>query len=49
MKVELTLTKREAEAILRAHFSVGHGIRRSMALQLAEHKLRAAIIKADEA
>lgn len=43
MKVELSLTEREADAIRRAHLSVGHGVRRSQALRSAERKLQIAI------
>lgn len=46
MKVELSLTQREAEAVLRAELSVGHGVRRSQDLLSAEGKLRDAITKA---
>jgi hypothetical protein len=48
VKVELNLTKREAEAVLRAEFSAGFGVRRSQALRLAEFKLREAIIAAEK-
>jgi hypothetical protein len=44
MSINLNLTKREAEAVLRARLSVGHGVRRSKALEVAEFKLRQAII-----
>jgi hypothetical protein len=51
MRVELSLSKRQAEAVLRAELSVGYGVRRSFALQAAEFKLREAIaaaLRADE-
>jgi hypothetical protein len=47
VNIELTLTKREAAAIMRSKgFSNGYGIARSAALQAAEMKLRHAIINA---
>jgi hypothetical protein len=46
MRVELSLSKRQAEAILRAELSVGYGVRRPVALQAAEFKLREAIVAA---
>lgn len=46
MKVTLTLSKAEAEAVLRAELSAGTGVRRSQSLQLAEFKIRQAVIAA---
>lgn len=48
MRVGLNLTKREAEAVLRAELSIGYGVKRSLALQTAEFKLRQAIIAAQK-
>ena len=45
VEIRVKLSEREAEAVLRAEFSVGHGVRRSQALQLAEFKLHSAIIR----
>lgn len=46
VKVELSLSKREADAVLRAELSTGYGCVRSQALRAAEFKLREAIIAA---
>lgn len=46
MRVELRLSKREAQALLRAELSSGHGVRRSQDLQRAEFKIREAVIRA---
>ena len=48
MKLTLTLSKAEAEAVLRAQFSAGIGVRRSQSLQTAEFKIRQAIITAQK-
>ena len=47
MKLVLTLTQREAEAVMRAELSVGYGVRRSQALRSAEMKIRHAIVTAE--
>ena len=47
MKITLNLTRREAEAVMRAELSSGWGVRKSQALSLAEFKLREAIIAAE--
>ena len=50
MKVTLSLTKAEAEAVLRANFSVGMGVRRSRSLEAAEAKIHESVASAlDEA
>jgi hypothetical protein len=46
MNVDLQVSPKEAEAILRAELSVGYGVRRSLTLQAAEFKLRQALISA---
>ena len=48
MKVTLNLTKAEAEAVSRAYFTVGVGVRRSRALESAEAKLHAAVADAQQ-
>jgi len=46
MRLIVTFSKAEAEAVLRAELSAGHGIRRSRSLQTAESKIRHAIATA---
>jgi hypothetical protein len=46
VKIELRLSKREADALLRCEFSSGYGARRSQALQLAEFKVKDAVLRA---
>lgn len=41
--VEMHLTRREAEALLKAELSVGYGVRPPFVLQVAEMKLRSAL------
>jgi len=48
MKLTFTLSKSEAEAVLRAELSAGVGVRRSQSLQAAEFKIRQAIIAAQK-
>lgn len=48
MNVAVSLTAREADAVLRAALSMGYGVRRSQALQAAEFKIREAIIAAQQ-
>lgn len=43
MNVQVTLTRRQAEALLRAELSVGYGVRRSADLIAAEERLKAAV------
>ena len=43
MKINLSLTKREAEAVLRAELSVGHGVRQSTDLARAQFRLHEAV------
>lgn len=47
MEITLSLTRREAEAVLRAELSTGYGVRKSVALRSAEFKLREALITAE--
>jgi len=46
MRLELNLSKREAEAVLRCELSNGRGVIRSQALRAAEFKLKDAILRA---
>lgn len=43
MKINVSLTKEQARAVLGAELSVGHGIRRSQALTEAERRIKDAI------
>jgi len=43
VRVEVTLTRSQAAALLRAKLSVGHGIRRSADLTEAEQRLMTAV------
>ncbi len=43
MKIEVLLTGRQADAVLRAELSAGHGVRRSLDLVEAERRIKAAI------
>lgn len=43
MNVTVSLTRREAEAVLRAELSNGYGIVRSTALLVAEQKIKRAV------
>jgi hypothetical protein len=46
VEVTVTLTRRQANALLRAELSAGHGIRRSADLIEAERRLRDAVQRA---
>ncbi len=45
MKIQLTLSKREAEMVLRSTLTRGYGARRPAALESAEAKIRWAILR----
>lgn len=46
IRVSFVLTKRQAVALLRSRLSNGHGVRRSLDLDEAEHRLMEATEKA---